>query len=119
MTEYIERIDKIIQTSTPTKIIKRGNAFALVEVVNEFEIEDSLTRIEFDGINIINVSRNPNYKFTGEYYILEDSFREEEYELTVEIASSSDVLNFENLKINEYELNIAQKELYLSIQEKN
>ena len=119
MTEYIEHIDKIIQTSTPTKIIKRGNAFALVEVSKEFEVEDTLTRIEFDGINIINLSRKTNYNFTGEYYILEDSFREEEYELTVEILSTSDTLNFNNLEVKEYELNIAQKELYLAIQEKN
>ena len=118
MTEYIEQIDKIIQTATPTKIMKRGNAFALVEVLKEFEIEDSLTRIEFDGINIINFGRNPNYKFTGEYYILEDSFREEEYELTVEILSTADNLDFNNLEVKEYELNIAQKELYLAIQEK-
>lgn len=119
MTEYIEQIDKIIQTCLPTKIIKRGNAFALVEINKEFEIEDSLTRIEFDGINIINVSRSPNYKFTGEYYILEDSFREEEYELTIEILSAADSLDFNNLEVREFELNIAQKELYLSIQEKN
>ena len=113
MNDLIDQIDRVIQNSTPTKLIKRGNAFALIEVTDEFKIEDALTRIEFDGINITKVSEKPNLKFSGEYYILEDSFREEEYCLTVEILKIGS--NPIDLQIKEYELNIAQKEIYLSL----
>lgn len=112
VTEFIDHIDRVIQNSTPTKLIKRGNAFSLIELTDKFKIEDTLTRIEFDGINITRFSEKPTLRFSGEYYILEDSFREEEYDLTVEVLSAG--TDPTQLIIKNYELDIAQKEIFLT-----
>ena len=107
------KIDQLLQSFLPTKLIKRGNAFAVIEICDSDTIKKSLKTIDFDGLNILTYEKNEvALTLTGECYITENSFSEE-YELHVEIQNYSSP---EDISVNEYLLDIANKEIYLRLQ---
>ena len=56
--ELFQRLNDLIAVSTPNKIIKRGNAFAVIELSEEDKIQAIYSSYSFSGLNIYKNSMN-------------------------------------------------------------
>ena len=105
-------IDQLLQSEIPSKIIKRGNAFSLVEILDSNEISLRIADIEFEDINISSVRHDSKIVIKGECYVTENNFHEYDYDFLMEISNRSPK-DLTNLIIDEYLLNTAQKEIFI------
>jgi hypothetical protein len=114
--QLILEIDKILQRSTPNTFIKRGNAFAILEIKDPQDIAINMQSVNFDGLSIDkSFLKQDTLHLEGECYISEKEFNDEEYELYIEIHNYSQGISLENSPIQNYTINTATKSIELSL----
>ena len=109
MTALNQKILNILQKTLPTEIVKRGNAFSQIQLIEKSEIKDAWDKIEFEEV-FIQPTESQSAK--GECYLLDSFNQESDFYLEVKGISS---LNQANYSVKELVLDCCAQEIFLTI----
>ena len=110
--ELFQKLNDLIAASLPSKIIKRGNAFALIELNEENKIQTAYSTYSFSGLNIYkNDIKNEMLILEGEAFYKKGSI-EIEFECFVEINPQA---SLNSLKITSFILDIQSNTIDISV----
>lgn len=104
--ELFQKLNELLSKARPTKVLKRGNAFSIVELNNEEDIIAAFKAYTFTGLNIYGVSGD---MLRGESFYKDRHGKELEFESRIQMRDKV------SLKIAEFELNLLDNEIFLKI----
>ena len=114
--QLINDIYRLVENFLPTKIIKPSNAFSLRELCAKEEILKAMQNLEFEEIQILGEFRKKNHTvYLGSCFISDGFLVEDDFELLIEIRSSSEKFSINELSTKKYELNLATKEVLIEL----
>ena len=112
--ELFIKLNQLLSEATPTKIIKRGNAFSTSELSEKEIISTEFKKFTFDGLNIYQSHRQEEILLLKGECFFAQSNTELEMESEIYFPYSID-LN-DNFRIQEFIFDLSESSIFLKIE---
>ncbi|MCM8527375.1 MAG: hypothetical protein NE327_12715 [Lentisphaeraceae bacterium] len=105
--ELFLKLNEVIADATPLKIVKRGNAFSLVEIVDKKSLSEEYEKYSFNGLNIYQSQpANDHLILNGECYFNSPN-GELEMETEIKLIKTKQANN--SLQISDYCFDLSEE----------
>ena len=111
----IKHIQDYLAALKPTRIIKQGNAFFIIEVTDEAEIDEIFNKLNFkEFFPLSTFKEDEKVIISGEWLIAEENGEDEFYEFFMNCpGAQSRKINIDDWDAEEYLLNMKSKEIFI------
>ena len=107
--------EEYIRSLTPTRILKRGNAFSIIEITEPEKIQECLETLTFKSFVYLGAFKEED-KFTvsAEWLIRDINKKKDFFELYADFMGTHDEkVDPADYKLVEYTLDLSAKEIYI------